>query len=342
MVNGFPRMTLQIAALSFFVASVCIGAERAAGIDYEFVERPAGVQVGFVAPPNATLRFLAITAIDGFRVDAALAQPVSRTPAGSSLIVSVHGSGGRYDASDASSIGFLVRLLASEGYAVLAINTRQSGAKINTDNFLDVRRDIEAAVYTARALGYRSIILHGFSLGTIQIQYYAANNWDSDVKAVVLTSPFGNLPWKSRHMLIRDEESYGQLQDAALKALRDGKDGDVLPVRMRRTRPEKEPVTGRHFLTYRAEESSTADGTYWIRRIPRPILMVRDEGDAIIQPFEPYTLLSAARAHGSLVPSIEYVSIANPKGPNPAAHGFIDNQEPLADTIVAWLKRQKL
>ena len=109
MVNGFPRMTLQIAALSFFVASVCIGAERAAGIDYEFVERPAGVQVGFVAPPNATLRFLAITAIDGFRVDAALAQPVSRTPAGSSLIVSVHGSGGRYDASDASSIGFLVR-----------------------------------------------------------------------------------------------------------------------------------------------------------------------------------------------------------------------------------------
>ncbi|MGH9257636.1 MAG: hypothetical protein ACRD3C_24010 [Vicinamibacterales bacterium] len=171
---------------------------------------------------------------------------------------------------------------------------------------------------------------------------YAANNWDSDIKAVVLTSMFANLPWKSRHVLIQDEESYGQLHEAALKALRDGKDGEVLPVRMQRTGPQKELVTGRHFLTYRAEESSTADGTYWIRRIPRPILMVRDEGDIIIQSFEPNTLLSAARVRGSLVPSIEYVSIANPRGPNPGAHGFVDNQAPLANTIAAWLKRQKL
>jgi pimeloyl-ACP methyl ester carboxylesterase len=339
MANGFFRTILQGAGLLFSVASVSAGAERAAGIDYEFVQRPLGLEANFLAPQNARLRFLAISAIDGFRVDAALAETDSQEPASSSLIVSVHGSGGRFDVGINA---FLLRLLAVKGYAVLAINTRQSSARINTDNFLDVRRDIEAAVYTARALGYQSIILHGHSLGAIQIQYYAANNWDGDIKAVVLTSMFANLPWKSRHILIQDEESFAQLHDAALKTLREGKESDVLAVGMRRTRGQLEPVTGRHFLTYRAEESSTADGTYWIKRIPRPILMVRDEGDTIIQSFEPYTLLSAAKLHGSLVPSVKYILLPNPKGPNSGGHGFIDNQESLATAIVGWLKEQKL
>jgi len=63
-------------------------------------------------------------------------------------------------------------------------------------------------------------------------------------------------------------------------------------------------VTPQHFLTYRDEQASAADGTYWIRRIPRPILIVRDEADGVVLPFEPYMLLSAARAEGSLVPCL--------------------------------------
>jgi pimeloyl-ACP methyl ester carboxylesterase len=285
------------------------------------------------------LRFLAIKAIDGSRVAAVNSQPNSKAAASSTAVVSVHGSGGSYD-NDPN--GFLVRLLASKGYAVLAINTRQSGARVNTENFLDVRRDIEAAVYTARALGYRTIVLHGHSLGNIQVHYYAANNWDPDIKAVVLTGMFANLPWKSRHMLVQNEESFAQLHEASLKSLREGKQTDVLPIRMRRTGDQGELVTGQHFLTYRADQSSTADGTYWIRRIPQPILMLRDGGDTTIQSFEPYMLLSGATAPGSLVPSIKYVVVLNPKGPNPRGHRFSDNQEPLANTIAAWLRDQKL
>ena len=71
--NRFFRAALQSAVLSLLSASVCVGAERAAAIDYEFVERPAGLATDFIAPPNATLRFLNIKAIDGFRVDAAQA-----------------------------------------------------------------------------------------------------------------------------------------------------------------------------------------------------------------------------------------------------------------------------
>jgi pimeloyl-ACP methyl ester carboxylesterase len=79
---------------------------------------------------------------------------------------------------------------------------------VNTDNFVEIRRDIEAAVYSARVLGYRRLVLYGHSLGSIQILYYAANNWDGDIKAVILSGMFGNLPWKSRHTLVADEEKF--------------------------------------------------------------------------------------------------------------------------------------
>jgi hypothetical protein len=65
------------------------------------------------------------------------------------------------------------------------------------------------------------------------------------------------------------------------------------------------PATAQHFLTYRDEQTSAADGTYWICRIPRPILILSDEADGVVLPFEPHMLLSAAPAEGSLVPSIK-------------------------------------
>lgn len=333
------RQMFGVVAILVIMLSTGVAAERAASIEYETVGRPANLQPDFIAPPDVNFGFLAIKAIDGGRVDAVISQPNSKTASSSTVVVSVHGSGGSYD-SDPN--GFLARLFPTQGYAVLAINTRQSGSRVNTENFLEVRRDIEAAVYTARALGYRTIVLHGHSLGNIQVQYYAANNWDPDIKAVVLSGMFANLPWKSRHMLVQNEESFAQLHEASLKSLRDGKQADVLPMQMRRTASQGEPVTGQHFLTYRAEQSSTADGTYWIRRIPQPILMLRDGADTTIQPFEPYMLLSAATAPGSLAPSIKYVVVPNPKGPNPRGHRFSDNQEPLTNAIAAWLRDQKL
>jgi alpha-beta hydrolase superfamily lysophospholipase len=306
-------------------------AERAASIDYEFVARPGALPA---ENDGANLRFLAIKAIDGARVDAALWQPGgART-----LVISVHGSGETFHGNPT---GPLAKGLAEKGYAVLGINTRQSGPRVNTENFMDVRRDIEAAFYTARALGHKSIVLHGHSLGNIQVQYFAANNWESDLKAVVLTGMFGNLPWKSRHLLVQDEENWAQLFSAAMKGFREGKGAEVMPVRMNWITGQKVPMTAQHFLSYRWENSSTADGTYWIRRVPYPVLMVRDDGDAIIQAFEPPMLLSAATSAGSLVPSIKYVNLPN-KTRGPAEHGFVNNRQTLVDTVAGWLKEQGL
>lgn len=335
-------MTRLIPALALVLALAAApagAAETAAAITYDFVSRPAGVPAKFQPPPATTLRFLSIKAMDGFAVDAALLQPTGRAPADTTLVVSVHGSGGNfhYDPN-----GFLSRGLAAKGYAVLGINTRQHDAKVNTDNFLDVRRDLEAAVYTARALGYRKLVMHGHSLGNIQVMFYTATNWDADLKAVVLTGMFANLPWKSRHLLVQDEENFRQLSEAAMKSLHDGTLEQVLPVRMGWITGEKVPLTGQHFLTYRWEPTSVADGTFWIRRVPRPIVMIRDAGDAIIQPFEPYMLLSAATSAGSLVPSAKLVVLPNAKGRSPAAHGFVDNKQPLIDTVAGWLAEQRL
>src|SRR4029077_19659422 len=128
----------------------------------------------------------------------------------------------------------------------------------------DVRRDIEAAVATVRALGYRSIVLQGHSLGTIQVALYAATDWDPTIKAVILTGAFGKLPWKSRHILIQDEDEYKVLVDASLDALKTSKLAEILPIKMRWLGGVETPVTAQYFLTYRDEQTSAADGTFWI------------------------------------------------------------------------------
>ena len=309
-------------------------AETAVSIDYSFVDRPAQVPATFAAPAGANLRFITLKAIDGEEIGGALWQPASKTAAGTTLVIGVPGSGGNFFRAP---IGPLSSALSAKGFGMLAINTRQHDERVNTDNFLDVRRDIEAAIYTARALGYRKLVLFGHSLGNIQVQYYAANNWDPDIKAVVLAGMFANLPLKARPDTAAEEDAFRLQSDAALRALRDDKEDQLLPLPMR-----GQPVAAQHFLTYRSEASSTADGTYWIKRIPRPILMVRDAGDTVIQPFEPDMLLSAATSAGSLVPNIKYVLLPNAKGPNPGGHFFSDTAQALADATAAWLGEQGL
>jgi len=158
---------------------------------------------------------------------------------------------------------------------------------------------------------------------------------------VVLTGMFGNLPWKSRHILVQNEENWSALFGAAMKQLREGKAAEVMPVQMNWITGQKVPMSAQHFLTYRWENSSTADGTYWIRRVPYPILMVRDDGDVIVQGFEPPMLLSAATSTGTLVPSIKYVSLPN-KERGPKEHYFTNNRQPLIDAVLGWLKELKL
>jgi pimeloyl-ACP methyl ester carboxylesterase len=311
----------------------------AGSIEYETILRPAGLLDDMQPLPDASLRFLSIKAIDGFKVQAALWQPENKPPVDTTMIVQVHGSGGNLASF---SLRAPARALSAKGYAALSISTRQHDEHVNTDNFFDVRRDIEAAVATVKALGYKSIVLYGHSLGTVQVEFYAATDWDPTIKAVILTGAFGKLPWKSRHILIQDEDNYRALADASLGALKTGRTAEILPIKMRWLGRVETPVTAQHFLTYRNEQTSAADGTYWVPRIPRPILIVRDEADGIVMPFEPYMLLSAAQAEGSLASSIKYVLLPNHRPPSREGHQFADNAEALVDAMSSWLAKQEL
>jgi pimeloyl-ACP methyl ester carboxylesterase len=337
-------MTKSILAVSFAVIAVLAAtdsyAERAASIEYDFTSRPVNLPQSVDALAGVALRFLAIKAIDGSRLDAALWQAASKPAAMTTLSVGVHGSGGNFFSG--SPMASVSPLLAEKGYGVMTISMRWHDEGRDADNFFDGRRDIEAAVYTARALGYQTLVLWGHSLGSIHVQFHAANTWDRDTKAVVLSGMFANLPWKSRHMLVQNEDAFRALSEAAMKSLREGKEREFLSLRMRGAASEAQPLTGQHFLTYRTEASSAADSTYWIKRVPRPILMLRDAGDATIAPFEPYMLLSAATSPGSLVPSIKYVVLPNPMGINPRGHQFLDNRQPLVEAITGWLSDQHL
>jgi pimeloyl-ACP methyl ester carboxylesterase len=332
------RSVMLAIAMALAPAAAC-AMETAATIQYEFVPTPNGLSDDFAPAEGATAKFLAIKAIDGYRFEASLWQPSAKPAADTTLVVMVHGSGGSYRRAPQSGLG---RRLAAKGYAALAIDTRQHDEAINTDNFFDVRRDIEAAVATGRALGYRSLVLQGHSLGNIQVQFYAATDWDRDVKAVVLLGAFANLPWKTRSILVQNEDSYKSLTDAAMKSLRDGTPDKVLPVKMRYLTGQDVAVTAQHVLTYRWDKSSVADGTYWIHRIPLPILLVRDEADGVVLPFEPHSLLAAAHGEGSLVPSIDLVLLADRQPAGLRGHSFEGNEQPLADTVTKWLADHRL
>jgi hypothetical protein len=170
------------------------------------------------------------------------------------------------------------------------------------------------------------------------VQFYAATSWDPDIRAVVLTGMFADLPSKSRSILVQNEVNYGELSRASFEAVKGGNLADILPIQMFWISGQKAPLTAQHFLTYRWEATSTASGIYWIKRVPKPILMVRDEADAIIHDFEPYMLLAAATAPGTLVPRINFELLRNPKPRNPAAHGFVDNKTPLVETVTRWIR----
>jgi pimeloyl-ACP methyl ester carboxylesterase len=325
-------------------------AQVAASIEYEPIPTPTAATLpagahyemrDMQAPKGTHLSYLSIKAIDGFRMPAALWTPDGKTPADTTMIISVPGSAGNFSEGPSH---ILPRDLTPKGYAVLAINTRQSDDAVNTDNFYETSLDIDAAVRTAKALGYRRLVIHGQSLGTVQVQYYAATHWDPEIKGIILSGAFGNLPWKSHYLLVQDEDDYRRLRAAAHDALKAGRASENMPIKMKYLGGEQVAVSARHFLTYRDDLSAGANSTYWIGKVPYPIIVLRSQSDIIVNAFEPHMLVGAARAEGSLVPAIEFHLIPDPQHPHgaPGGHGFQYNSEAFTAAIYQWLQGRHL
>jgi pimeloyl-ACP methyl ester carboxylesterase len=301
----------------------------AASVGYQPLSDPADRPTDYAPPPGVRLDYYELTSLDGRAGLAAHLVPDEVAP-GVPLVISVHGSGG-------SIGGQPVRLLSlglsERRVPVLAINTRQTGDAVNTDNFYATVRDIEAAYWMARDLGYDQIVLHGHSLGTSQVSCFAATHWHDTTAGVVLTGMFADLPWKSRHLLINDEATYAALTEEAVAAVQAGDYSRVLAAGMPWLGGRTMPVTAEHFLTYRHVGLAGARSVEWIKRIPYPLLMVRDENDPVIEYFEP-GWLEAALADG-LAPAVRSVLLPSAAPSN--GHAFEKSGDLLVQTVHDWI-----
>src|SRR5215475_10265388 len=114
------RFVLAIAAASC-AAPPAGAAQVAASIEFEAAPRPSGLPDDMQPLPGASLKFLAIKAIDGSRIDAALWQPDGVPPSRATMIVQVHGSGSNLAELPLRAVA---RALSPSGYAALTISTR--------------------------------------------------------------------------------------------------------------------------------------------------------------------------------------------------------------------------
>src|SRR6187200_992311 len=80
--------------------------------------RPEGLPDDMQPLPSVGLRFLSISTIDGFRVAAALWQPLAKPAAATTLLVQVHGSGGNFASLQLRATA---RALSARGFAALSI-----------------------------------------------------------------------------------------------------------------------------------------------------------------------------------------------------------------------------
>jgi alpha-beta hydrolase superfamily lysophospholipase len=310
-----------------------------ASISYRPIERPANAAPDFTTPENADLQFYSITTFDRVSNDAAVVTPHGGQPQNTTMVIHVHGGGGNlYGTTEAQ----LALQLVQHGYASMAVNTRSHDDALNTDNSFDIRNDIVAVTSVARSMGYQRIVLHGQSSGTLQVLYYAATDWSPDIKGIVLTGPFANLPWKSEVILINNDPLYHKLYNEALDAVHSGHPDALLPDAMPypiggRT---STPVAAQHFLTYRWQYAAPSVSTDWIRRVTVPVLLVRNSQDQTILPFEPVWLYSAGTSYGALSQDIENQVLQDSSPGN--GHAFPSTIPQLAELVLGWLQNRGL
>jgi pimeloyl-ACP methyl ester carboxylesterase len=305
------------------------GPVQAAAVSYLPLPGPPGPYLDYQAPAGATARFFEVTSLDGRTGTAVLVAPDAPAPS-APLVISIHGSGGSITSAP---VHLLSLGLPVAGLPVLALDTRQAGDAVNTDSFYATVRDIEAAFWMARSLGFNRIVLHGHSLGTSQVACFAATHNHPEIVGVLLTGMFADLPWKSRHLLINDEQAYARLGAEATALSQRGEFATVLSEPMRWLYGHEMPVTAQHFLSYRQTGIAGARSVDWIARVPYPLLMVRDANDPVINYFEPGQLEAAATA--GISPSVTSVLLPSPAGSN--GHAFEATGAALTELAARWL-----
>jgi pimeloyl-ACP methyl ester carboxylesterase len=260
------------------------------------------------------------------------------------IIIHVHGFLGNFlDGSQR----FLPPILAKAGYSSLAINTRMAnfGLFFGYGILEDTVPQIDTTIVFLKELGYKKIILSGYSLGGCIVLRYAAlrndpSRYPSLKGAIALATPY-SMPDSIRRRWDRwgSEPSYEEVYRKAKEILKpdpynSSEDRTILVYKARGNtyRPEHTEIYTYKTWWFLAGPQAEGAKTYkQIEQIKIPILLIQGWHDDIIDPIETFDLAQIALNAGNKDVSAFYVN---------AGHTLEGKEEELGDIIIKWLDRR--
>ncbi|GBD39877.1 hypothetical protein HRbin37_02163 [bacterium HR37] len=260
------------------------------------------------------------------------------------IVVHVHGFLGNFlDGSQR----FLPPILARAGYSSLAINTRMANFSLFFGYGIleDTVPQLDRVITFLKELGYRNIILSGYSLGGCIVLRYAALRNSPDVypslKGVItLATPY-SMPDSVRRRWEKwgSEPSYEEVYNRARELLKPDpynsqEDRTILIYKARghTYRPEHTEIyTYKTWWFLAGPEADGAKAYKQIERIKIPILLIQGWHDEVINPIETYDLAQLAISAGNRDVSAFYVN---------AGHTLEGKEEEVGEIIIKWLDRR--
>jgi alpha-beta hydrolase superfamily lysophospholipase len=272
-----------------------------------------------------------VTTSDGIKLDGAFLEPAKHQKSGAAIdaVLAIHGSTGNF--YTASTLG-MAEDLSLQGYAALSLNTTAHDTVWynRSDNayygvayeMLDrCRLDLRAGIDHLWERGYRRIAILGQSMGAVRVVYYAANEEDDRVKAVIPVSPV-RLSY-SYYMASEDAAEFQANIDRADQMEAEGRAMDLFPVNF--------PIPQMFSAAAYLDKHGPAERYNIITHAPR----VKAPMLAVAGSLETHTrLLDAAKDLATAAvnsPRADYAIIEG------GDHSLTNRRQEAADTVLAWL-----
>ena len=259
------------------------------------------------------------------------------------VVIHVHGFLGNFLEG---SQRFLPPLLARAGYSSLCINTRLAtfGLFFGYGIIDDTVPQLDAAVIHLKKLGYKSIVLSGYSIGGSVVLRYASlrsnvSKFPSLKGIIAVSTPYSH-PDSVRRRWERwgSNPSYDEIYRRVRETLRPdpmhtAEDRTMVIYRARgdTLNPEhSELYTYKTWWFLAGPEAESAKCYKQITEINIPLLLIQARRDQDLRPEEAEDLASLAAHAGNGDASAIYLD---------AAHDFEGCEEILGEAVTGWLDR---
>ncbi|MFQ5787908.1 MAG: alpha/beta hydrolase family protein [Thermodesulfobacteriota bacterium] len=262
------------------------------------------------------------------------------------VIIHVHGFLGNFlDGSQR----FLPPLLAKAGYSSLSINTRLAnfGLFFGYGLLDDTLPQIDRTIEFLNDLGYKKVMISGYSLGgSVILRYAALRNNKSDyenIKGVIAIATPYSLPDSIRRRWNKwgSQPSYDEVYREAKEILKteptkSSEDRTILIFKARGDtfKPEHSEIyTYKTWWFLAVPEAESAMSFKQIEKINIPVLLIQGWYDDVVDSKETNDLAQAAINAGNKDVSTVFVD---------AGHTLEEKEEELGDIIIRWLDKRFL